>query len=730
MNTLFGKTLVVTLAVLGSGLMPLGIARAVDSPITEEPTASPTNSEETDPQINNVEADPRPESVVSNEKVSENSPNALLPTPTNTEIATPFSGEKAIENSPNALLPTPTNTEIVTPVSGEKAIENSPNALLPTPTNTEIATHKTADFSQQIGSNLETGSEATKENSLVSKVSDPSPESTWTQQVIPVSGLTAELPQEDTSIEPAREKTPNPESSLLDRDTSVEPDLQNPLNPELSEDNTSSMDQVTSVSQLSDVKPTDWAFQALQSLVERYGCIAGYPDGTYRGNRAMTRYEFAAGLNACLDKVRELINAGTNLATKEDLLAVQRLQEEFAAELATLRGRVDALEARTAELEANQFSTTTKLTGQVLTYLGDAFGKNASDANNTALGYRLQLNLNTSFTGQDSLFVVLESINLRPLNTATEFPQSRLSGPTDETRFLPSDISGNGSLNLLGLGYSFPVGDKLLVSLNAFTSNRLLSAPLSPFASPTTGALSYFGSINPILYPAIQQTGIGVQWKATPWLNFDFAAGSEFRTNDPSVGFSKAGYSGSVRTVFDFGPLDISLNYVHLYSPQFGVDTFSGSNSAQIQGAGAIVANTYLPGISYRVSRTLGLSGSVGLINARALGKGTKGDANVVDYRFSLAFYDLGKEGNLAGIVFGVQPRLTGTSNGAIAQAIGLPAGQRKDRDVGFHVEAFYTHRLTDNITITPGIFWLTAPNHDDRNPDVVVGAIRTTFSF
>jgi uncharacterized protein involved in exopolysaccharide biosynthesis len=38
------------------------------------------------------------------------------------------------------------------------------------------------------------------------------------------------------------------------------------------------MEQVTSVTQLSDVRPTDWAFQALQSLVERYGCIAGYPD--------------------------------------------------------------------------------------------------------------------------------------------------------------------------------------------------------------------------------------------------------------------------------------------------------------------------------------------------------------------------------------------------------------------------------------------------------------------
>lgn len=100
-----------------------------------------------------------------------------------------------------------------------------------------------------------------------------------------------------------------------------------------------SLAQVTSVSQLSDVQPTDWAFAALQSLVERYGCIAGYPNGTFRGNRAMTRYEFAAGLNACLDRVNELIAMATaETVTKADLATLQRLQEEFTAELATLRG--------------------------------------------------------------------------------------------------------------------------------------------------------------------------------------------------------------------------------------------------------------------------------------------------------------------------------------------------------------------------------------------------------
>ena len=59
------------------------------------------------------------------------------------------------------------------------------------------------------------------------------------------------------------------------------------------------LSQVTDVNQLRDVEPTAWAYEALKSLVERYGCIVGYPDRTFRGNRALSRWEFAAGLNAC-----------------------------------------------------------------------------------------------------------------------------------------------------------------------------------------------------------------------------------------------------------------------------------------------------------------------------------------------------------------------------------------------------------------------------------------------
>lgn len=176
-----------------------------------------------------------------------------------------------------------------------------------------------------------------------------------------------------------------------------------------------SVAQVTSVSQLSDVQPTDWAFQALQSLVERYGCIAGYPDGTYRGNRALTRYEFAAGLNACLDRVNELIATATaDAVSREDLATLQRLQEEFTAELATLRGRVDALEAQTAELEANQFSTTTKLVGEVIVAVTDEFA--GSSENHTVLQDRVRLDFQTSFFGEDVLHTRLATGNATPFD--------------------------------------------------------------------------------------------------------------------------------------------------------------------------------------------------------------------------------------------------------------------------------------------------------------------------
>jgi hypothetical protein len=161
----------------------------------------------------------------------------------------------------------------------------------------------------------------------------------------------------------------------------------------------------------------------LQSLVERYGCIAGYPDSTYRGNRALTRYEFAAGLNSCLDRVNELIAAGTSDLVKRRLGYITAVARRISAELATLRGRVDSIEARTASIEANQFSTTTKLAGEAIFAIngvggdrravvsGRRRGSNGNIRDNETFSDRVRLSLNTSFTGKDLLRTRLQSRN-------------------------------------------------------------------------------------------------------------------------------------------------------------------------------------------------------------------------------------------------------------------------------------------------------------------------------
>ena len=95
--------------------------------------------------------------------------------------------------------------------------------------------------------------------------------------------------------------------------------------------------QVTNVNQLRDVAPTDWAYEALRSLVDRYGCISGFPNQTYQGSQPLSRYEFAAGLNSCLNQIERLIASQGSVAG-EDLETIQRLSQEFESELATLGG--------------------------------------------------------------------------------------------------------------------------------------------------------------------------------------------------------------------------------------------------------------------------------------------------------------------------------------------------------------------------------------------------------
>lgn len=504
---------------------------------------------------------------------------------------------------------------------------------------------------------------------------------------------------------------------------------------EYSAEGSNNVAQVTSVSQLSDVQPTDWAFQALQSLVERYGCIAGYPDGTYRGNRAMTRYEFAAGLNACLDRILEITGLGG--VTEEDLATIRQLQDQFAADLAVIRGRVDSLESRVAELEANQFSTTTKLNGEVIfnVYGGgqdeDFVGllpgadnrfngslpllpTDAADEEEVAFGYRVRLNLDTSFTGEDRLRTRLQARDQRAL-------------ASDPLGF-SFGTGASSDIVLDDLFYTFPLGNRaeVIIGANSLGVDDFVASTISPLDDSGGGGLNDFSG--PIQYDLFDNGDVGagaiVQLTDNLSLDFGYTAGE---ANDPSegAGLFNGDYSavGQLTYLSDF--IDGALTYVHSYSglgliPGIQQGVLDGTYTEALAPLGSprgTVGNTYAGQVNFKFG---GVQVGGGLSYTDTILLET-GSFDVWSWNATLAFPDLGGEGNLLGIYGGQLP--------SFGPALSFIDGINS-LDQQYLVEAFYKYQLTDNISITPGVIWVINPFYSSENEDTVIGSLRTTFRF
>ncbi len=546
--------------------------------------------------------------------------------------------------------------------------------------------------------------------------------------------------------------------------------------------------QVTSVSQLSDVRPTDWAFQSLQSLVERYGCIAGYPDKTFRGNRALTRYEFAAGLNACLNRVNELIAAsGANAVSKEDVDAIKKLTQEYADDLEVIRGKVDSLDASVTKLEKQAFSTTTKLNVEVIGTLSEAFGDNravtsdqqktidatttaaardaainnaitgsATNANtkvrsNPILANRVRINFDSSFTGLDRLRTRLQARNI------TSFSGTGANGitGTNMTR-LGYDGSNSNSVELSRLEYRFPLNPLTTVFIGGGTNDGLeyndIVNTLSPVDSSANGSISRFGRFNPIFRSA---TGSGIVVNRK--LGGEYTMGNKFTLSlgylvptataaDPGVdkGLFSGDHSALAQLVFQPTPnIGLGVTYANAYYAS-GSGTSGGTGSGFANSPfGAIATSANQVGVQadVRLNPKFTLFGWAGYTNAVAKGISAntafsatanvnKNDkASIWNWAVGVALPDFLKEGNLAGIIFGMPPKVTSTDYGPNTGATATTA-RRRDNGTSYHLEAFYRYKLNDNMSITPGVLVLFNPEHNNSNPTEYVGTVRTTFTF
>ncbi|MBD2175790.1 carbohydrate porin [Pseudanabaena sp. FACHB-1998] len=503
---------------------------------------------------------------------------------------------------------------------------------------------------------------------------------------------------------------------------------------------------VTSVSQLSDVRPTDWAFTALQSLVERYGCIAGYPDRTFRGKQATSRYEFAAGLNACLDKINEIISAGlADKVSKEDLATLQKLQEEFASELATLRGRVDALDAKTAKLEAQQFSTTTKLRGEAIFGLAAASDGTPSggplDKTNTIFSYRVRLNLDTSFTGKDLLRTRLQASNTPNIGTALDTNP----GTANASRLSFESGRSDNTFEINRLYYRFPVGESLTAYIAPIGATEDIINPLNPLESDSQGTISRFGRFSPLIRIASSggASGLavaGFDLKFTKDANLQVA----YSASNAAAAAGQGGVTGGDTKIIAqlvYKPSDsftLGAGYANAYTASgnnVGLSSglnVDGTGAAPIVGVPALPAgtitgyksNTIVGSLIWDITKkfTFNTWGSYTFVDSTT-NNATSVSGNFTSWAAALSGKDLFGEGDLAAILFGQPLSLNSlTVNGTGVNLGGLSKT--------YQLEALYRFRVSKNITITPGVFFVFNPGNLSANGTSTVGVIRTTFSF
>ncbi len=596
-------------------------------------------------------------------------------------------------------------------------------------------------------------------------------------------------------------------------DNKVLSQLDNYANEGTGKPSSGDIEQVTSVSELRDVSPDAWAFEALQSLVERYGCIVGYPDRTFRGDRALSRWEFAAGLNACMNVMERLIQENVAVL-REDIDKLKRLMQEFEAELAALGARVDNLEARTSFLEDHQFSTTTKLTGEVIFAPSAIFGtkntlNNQTDNNQAVFQDRVRLQLNTSFSGNDLLVTrlaagsasrfksfyptqnVLDPNTGQPLGVVGDsyesptFSQTQNLSPSTDNNvavdwlayYVPIDLSENLRLNTYiaawgGLWHDFvPTLNPYFEDFDGGKGSLSVFSQRNPIYNIGGGAGAgtslKLGFLESILGPTSLSLGYLSGTANSPNKGVSTTnplTGQNYTFSDGNNGLFAGNYAALAQLSGNlFNTISIAFTYVNAYStpdsPIFGQGGKSGvgvtgttaanlsrANLNNSLAAGGIGAPPLAPGsynsgnnnpvnpydfggkqtnsygvqAAWKIADWLNFSAYGSYTNVTLIGKA---NGDIWTYGGGFAFPDFGKEGNVLGIFAGVQPYLSGLSNN-VGGVYNLPASNP------IQVELFYKYQVTDNLSLTPGVIWISNPEQTTNAKDAIIGTVRGTFTF
>jgi Carbohydrate-selective porin, OprB family len=362
--------------------------------------------------------------------------------------------------------------------------------------------------------------------------------------------------------------------------------------------------------------------------------------------------------------------------------------------------------------ETNAFSTTTKLTGQVI--FGVNAGLSGDFSRNTIFGQRTRLELATG-VGNGTLTTRLQSANLGLVNNNASNPA------TAQTPEGTSSFAGgaDSAVSIDLLKYDVPLGPntQLTVAANAAGADDFTDS-INPLfdGDGASGSISRFGG-RPAIYYLVSGAGAGIRQKLSPTLegSIGYLAST---ANSTTAGLAGGAYGAIAQlTYLPNENTKVGLTYVNAFSP---TPDAGASNSVFGIGSGNadnLTGNNNMFGLqaSAKVSPTLALGGWVGY-NKNSSAVATK---DVLTWAVTAAFPDLGAPGNLAGLVVGQEPRVTAATGTATA-----------DTGSSLHLEGFYQVKLSDSVSITPGLIYLTAPDQNSANGGALIGTIRTTFSF
>ncbi len=346
-----------------------------------------------------------------------------------------------------------------------------------------------------------------------------------------------------------------------------------------------------------------------------------------------------------------------------------------AEQLAITNSRVDGLEARMNNIEAGSFSETTTATFGANFYAGffyDDDGGNDRD-DNLGTGYDFKIDLNTSFTGEDSLDVQIEAGNADAPGIA-EFD---------------TDTTTNEALTVDEISYTFPVGEKMTVMVG---DNKDAS-------SLFTTACVYGGAGNTLDDCGNRNANVD---------NGGVMAGASY---DFGNGLTAAvGYAGDENDVANEEGIDAYGFNVAYTGDNWGI---SGTVGYQEDGASIPAAQDNM-GVDTFVA-----------VNAYYTPEGSLPSIS--------AGYEIGEDESVVGNNDGLSNFFVGlrwdeVGAGSLGIAMGTRVDTVEDTDAQYQYEAFYSYPINDGMTITPLVFVqdVSTANTDD-NAGIMV---KTSFSF